>query len=48
MRNVSVTVHLSKEEKRRLDRFAFIADEGTSTFVRKLILDNFKSNGDET
>ena len=37
-RNVSVTVHLSKDEKLRLDRAAFDADEGTSAFVRKLLL----------
>ena len=46
-RNVSVTVHLSKEEKLRLDKFAFDADVGTGTFVRKLILNNFKLICDE-
>ena len=41
-RSTSVSVHLSPEEKARLDRAAFEKDLGTSQFVRRLILENLE------
>jgi hypothetical protein len=48
-RSASITIHLSPDEKRAVDRAAFEADEGTSHFARKLILKALKAkpNGSE-
>lgn len=37
-RSASVSVHLSPEEKAKLDKAAFQEDLGTSQFVRRIIL----------
>ena len=48
-RNASITVHLSKEEKARLDKLAFESDVGTSQFVRKILISHFAhANGTES